>query len=116
MTFDETLYGRHDDEMDDYGDGSYGESLEDEEYEEEEEEDEEPESAAIVVEEIEEERTGSHDGKSRAGLATTAAEESSDQTSCQESSEESSHQESCKEGSEAKDRRAEENGSEESRA
>ena len=37
--FDETLYGR-DDEMDDYGDGSYGDSLEDEEYEEEEEEEE----------------------------------------------------------------------------
>ena len=31
MTFDETLYGR-DDEMDDYGDGSYGDSAEDEAY------------------------------------------------------------------------------------
>ena len=44
--FDETLYGR-DDEMDDYGDGSYGDSLEDEEYEEEEEEEEEPESVSV---------------------------------------------------------------------
>jgi hypothetical protein len=52
MTFDETLYCRHDDEMDDYGDGSYGDSLEDEEYEEEEEEEEEPEST-VVIEEVE---------------------------------------------------------------
>ena len=52
MTFyDETLYGR-DDEMDDYGEGSYGESLDGEEYEEEEEE-EEPESAVVIVEEDE---------------------------------------------------------------
>ena len=28
--FDETLYSRRDDEMDDYGDSSYGDSLEDE--------------------------------------------------------------------------------------
>ena len=34
MTFlDETLCSRRDDEMDDYGDGAYGDSLEDEEYE-----------------------------------------------------------------------------------
>ena len=44
MTFDETLYARRDDEMDDYGDGAYGDSLDDEEYEEEEEEEEEPET------------------------------------------------------------------------
>ncbi len=55
MTFDETLYGRRDDEMDDYGDGAYGDSLEDEEYEEEEEEEEEPESVSVVEDEIEEE-------------------------------------------------------------
>ena len=53
MTFyDETLYGR-DDEMDDYGEGSSGESLNGEEYEEEEEE-EEPESSVVIVEEEEE--------------------------------------------------------------
>jgi hypothetical protein len=52
MTFDEKFYCRHDDEMDDYGDGSYGDSLEDEEYEEEEEEEEEPEST-VVIEEVE---------------------------------------------------------------
>ena len=42
MTFDEKLYAGRDDEMDDYGDAAYGDSLEDEEYEEEEEEEEEP--------------------------------------------------------------------------
>ena len=52
MAFDETLYGRRDDEMDDYGDGSYGDSLDDEEYEEEEEEEEEPESVSVVEEEV----------------------------------------------------------------
>ena len=46
--FDDTLYGR-DDEMDDYGDGSYGDSLDDEEYEEEEEEEEEPESISCLL-------------------------------------------------------------------
>ena len=55
MTFDDKLYARKDDEMDDYGDAAYGDSLEDEEYEEEEEEEEEPESVSVVEVEIEEE-------------------------------------------------------------
>jgi hypothetical protein len=49
---DETLYGR-DNEMDDYGDGSYDGSLDDDEYEEEEEEEEEPETISAIEEVVE---------------------------------------------------------------
>ena len=87
MTFEEKLYARRDDEMDDYGDAAYGDSLEDEEYEEEEEEEEEPESVSVVEVEVEEEpEVTDRNPRSRSACAT--------QDRCQESGEEARGQES----------------------
>ena len=83
MTFEDKLYARRDDEMDDYGDGSYGENLEDEEYEEEEEEEEEPESVSVVEEEVEV-GAGSRHRIAEAPGSARSPQERSQETGCEE--------------------------------